>query len=448
LTFALDSHPVWESVSIFEVFMSNLTELKLDSTLAHLPAHDFQVSSTTFGQVISEKFAHQPDLPGVIITHEAQMLGMISRVKFREQMNLPDRVELYWQRPIRLLLDFIRIPPLVLSENWKIDEAAQTALNRPKDLVYEPIIIVLEDRSLRLLDIHTLLLAQAKILAQANKVIQQQSLEAQNYAEQIRQGQAQIKEYSQLIEATLKKKQQPSQSQNSVQTELLKQAQDIAHLNQRFIRIAKLICIEGKQAFHSAFNGSNFICNNTDKILDINKVNRKDLESVNSASKLIGEIIQQIRYLAVQAAIVSNQQGNQSNGLSQVNLEINRLVNQAVEVGNQIDQITSRFKLRSQELTDTTKSSAVISKGVIQKIERAEMALLELEEFVSNQNPDLIPILQQHLKNVDTATGNSLVQQIERSEATVLQLEKLIKTPESQSLIHKIEHALQQRRRE
>ncbi|OCR02422.1 chemotaxis protein [Oscillatoriales cyanobacterium USR001] len=428
--------------------MSNLTELKLDSTLGHLPSHDFQVTSTTFGQAIAEKFAHYPDLPGVIITHESQMLGMISRVKFREQMSLPDRVDLYWQRPIRLLLDFIRIPPLVLSENWKIDEAAQTALNRPKDLVYEPIIIVLEDRSIRLLDIHTLLLAQSEILAQANKIIQKQKLEAQHYAEQILQGQAQVKEYSHLIEATRKKKQQPSQSHNSEQAELLKQAQEIAQLNQRFIRIAQLICIEGKQAFHAAFHGSNFVCNNTDKVLDLSKTIGKDLEAVNSASKLIGEIIQQVRHLAVQATIVSKQQGNQSNGLSQVSLEISRLVNQTVEVGNQMEHIGSRFKLRIQELMETTKSGAVVSKGVIQKIERSEMALLELEEFVRNQNPNLIPILQEHLRNVDAATGDSLVQQIEKSEATVLQLERLVQNRESQALIHKIEHALQHKKRD
>ena len=165
--------------------MSDLTQLTLDSTLGHLPSHDFQVSSTTLGQVIAQKFGEQPDLPGVIITQDSQMLGMISRVKFREQMSLPDRVELYWQRPIRLLLDFIRIPPLVLSENWKIDEAVQTALNRPKDLIYEPIIIVLEDRGLHLLDIQTLILAQSQMLAQANKAIHQQKLEAQQYIEKI-----------------------------------------------------------------------------------------------------------------------------------------------------------------------------------------------------------------------------------------------------------------------
>ncbi|MDF0553937.1 chemotaxis protein [Kamptonema sp. UHCC 0994] len=428
--------------------MSDLTQLTLDSTLGHLPSHDFQVSSTTLGQVIAQKFGEQPDLPGVIITQDSQMLGMISRVKFREQMSLPDRVELYWQRPIRLLLDFIRIPPLVLSENWKIDEAVQTALNRPKDLVYEPIIVVLEDRSLHLLDIQTLILAQSQMLAQANKAIQQQKLEAKQYIEQIQQGQAKVKEYSQLIEATLKRKQKSSQSHSSEQTELLKQAQEIAQLNQRFIRIAQLICVEGKQAFQGTFQGSNFICNNTDKILNIGKAIAKDLEAVNSASKLIGEIIQQVRHLTVQATIVSNQQGNQSNGLSQVSLEISRLVSQAFEVGNQMDQITSRFKLRIQELTETAKGSANVARGVTQKIERAEMALLELEEFTRNQNPNLIPILQEHLRKVDTTTGDSLVQQIERSEAAVSELEKLVQQRDSRYLIEKIEQALRYRKKD
>lgn len=426
--------------------MSDLTQLTLDSTLGQLPSHDFQVSSTTLGQVIAQKFGQQPDLPGVIITQDSQMLGMISRVKFREQMSLPDRVELYWQRPIRLLLDFIRIPPLVLSENWKIDEAVQTALNRPKDLIYEPIIIVLEDRGLHLLDIQTLILAQSQMLAQANKAIHQQKLEAQQYIEKIQQGQTKVKEYSQLLEATLKRKQKPSQSYSSEQTELLKQAQEIAQLNQRFIRIAQLICVEGKQAFQATFQGSNFICNNTDKILDLGKVIGKDLEGVNSSSKLIGEIIQQVRHLAVQATIVSNQQGNQSNGLSQVSLEISRLVSQAFEVGNQIDQITSRFKIRIQELTETAKANANAARSVSQKIERGEMALLELEEFVRNQNPNLIPILQEHLRNVDTTTGDSLVQQIERSEAAVSQLEKLVQQGDSRYLIEKIEQALRYRK--
>src|SRR6476469_6269154 len=86
--------------------MSNPTQLTPDFTIGHLPCHDFQVSAATLGQVVAERFEQEPGLPGVIITHESQVLGMISRVKFREQMSFPDRVELYGSRPIRALLEF------------------------------------------------------------------------------------------------------------------------------------------------------------------------------------------------------------------------------------------------------------------------------------------------------------------------------------------------------
>src|SRR6476620_12283513 len=107
--------------------MSNPTQLTPDFTIGHLPCHDFQVSAATLGQVVAERFEQEPDLPGVIITHESQVLGMISRVKFREQMSLRDRLEIHAQHTIRALLDFIRIPPLLLSENWKVEDAVQAS---------------------------------------------------------------------------------------------------------------------------------------------------------------------------------------------------------------------------------------------------------------------------------------------------------------------------------
>lgn len=429
--------------------MSNLTQLNLESTLGHLPSHDFQVSSTTPGSFVAETFGQQPDLPGVIITHDSQMLGMISRPKFREQMSLPERVELYWQRPIRLLLDFMRIPPLLLAENWRIDEAAQTALNRPKELVFEPIIVVLEDRSLRLLDVHTLLLAQSQVLAQANKIIQQQKSENEHYLEQLREEQEKAREYShQLIEARQAKSIKTPYTNQSDQVELLKQAQEIAQLNQRFIRVAQLISLEGRKAFQATFQGANSICSNTEKILDIGRAIAKDLEAVNRASKMIGDIIQQVRHLAVQAAVVANQPANQGSGLSQVSFEIGRLVSQTFEVGNQMDQIASRFKVRIHELTDAARGGSTVARAVSQKIERAEMALLELEELVSDKNPNLIPILQEQLRTVDTVTAGSLVQEIERAEEAVLELERLVQQRDSSSyLIQKIENALKSRNR-
>lgn len=152
--------------------MIDLTEFTLDSTVRNLPSYNFQVHATTLGEIVAEKFRQRPELPGVIITQNSQMLGMISQVKFLEQMRLSEQTKFYYQNPIGKLLDLLRNPPLVLSENFRINAAAITALNRPKQYVYEPIIIVFTNGSLRLIDLHDLLLAQSEILLKAKKMIE------------------------------------------------------------------------------------------------------------------------------------------------------------------------------------------------------------------------------------------------------------------------------------
>ena len=153
--------------------MIDSTQLALNSTIGNLPSHDFQVNSATLVQRVGEKFQLQPELPGVIITKSTQMLGMISQTRFLEYMKLPEKEKVYNRYPIGKLLDFISIPPLVLSENFQINAAAITALNRPKQYVYEPLIVVLSNASLRLIELHDLLLAQSEILLNLDKKFQE-----------------------------------------------------------------------------------------------------------------------------------------------------------------------------------------------------------------------------------------------------------------------------------
>ncbi|MEK0182506.1 MAG: chemotaxis protein [Oscillatoriales cyanobacterium] len=426
--------------------MSNLSNLTPDSTIGHLPSHQFQVSSTTLGQVVAQKFGQQPELPGVIITHNSQVLGMISRVKFQEQMNIPDRVELYGERPIRFLLDFLRIPPLLLSEKWKIDDAVQAALNRQKDLVYEPIIVEMENRNLRILDVHTLLMAQSNLLTQANKIIQKYRLERQKYVAKIQQEQAKVQEYSQLLESRQRQAEKSHQAPNPQQAALVKQAQEISQQNQQFLKIAKLISAEGRLAFQATFQGANAICNNTDKILGVGKAIANDLETVNRTSRTIGEAIEQVRHLAVQVAVVTNQMGNQPNGLSQVSSEIARLASKTFELGTQMEQIASRFKLRVQALTEAARAGANVAKSVTEKIERAEMALLDLEEFISEKDVNSSKSKNQiHLNEAEKST--SLIQEIQQAEVAVSELEHIVKQQDSsQYLIQKIQQALKHKK--
>ncbi len=427
--------------------MSNQTQLTLDLTIGHLPYHQFQVSAATPGQVVAEKFEQEPDLPGVIITHESQVLGMISRVKFREQMSLPDRVELYGQHPIRALLDSIRIPPLLLSENWKIDDAVQASLNRQKDLIYEPIIVVMENQSLRILDVQTLVIFQSKILAQANKNIHKYRVERKKYQAIIQQQQAKIQECKELLKSQQLQAEKSQNTPSFQEVALVKQAEEIAQMNQRFVRIAKLISSEGRQAFQATFQGANSICNNTDKILGVGKAIANDLETVNRTSRTIREAIEQVRHLAVQVAVVTNQMGSQPNGLSQVSLEIGRLASKTFELGTQMEQIGSRFKLRVHQLTEAARAGANVARSVTIKIDRAEMALLELEELIAEKDFNSLPPSVENLGVTKSVTADSLVKEIEHAEVGVSELEDIVKQQDSsQYLIQKIQQALKSKK--
>jgi hypothetical protein len=428
--------------------MSNPTQLTPDVTIGHLPCHHFQVSAATPGQVVAERFQQEPDLPGVIITHESKVLGMISRVKFREQMSLPNRVEIYGQHPIRALLDFIRIPPLLMEENWKVDDAVQASLNRHKDLIYEPIIVVMENQSFRLLDVQTLVIAQSKILSQANKLIQKYRVERQKYLGIIQQEQAKFHVCNELLKT--QQRQQALKSQNTPspqQVTLAKQAEEISQMNQRFVRIAKLISSEGRQAFQATFQGANSICKNTEKILGVGKAIANDLETVNRTSRTIGEAIEQVRHLAVQVAVVTNQMGNQPSGLSQVSLEIGRLASKTFELGTQMEQIASRFKLRVHELTEAARAGANVAKSVTLKIDRAEMALLELEELIAEKDLNTLTAITESWGVKKSVAPHSLVKEIEDAEVAVSELEDIVKQQDSsQYLIQKIQQALKSKK--
>ncbi|MGL5064097.1 MAG: chemotaxis protein [Microcoleus sp.] len=422
--------------------MNNRTHLAPDSTIGHLPSHRFQVSAETLGQVVAEKFGREPDLPGVIITRNSQVSGMISRVKFREQMSLPDRVQLYWNSPIGALLDFIRIPPLLLSENWKIEDAVQASLNRQKDLIYEPIVVVREDRSLCILEVQTLLLAQSQLLAQAKKNLEKYRAERQKYAARIQQEQAKVLEFTQLLEAK-QRQSEKSTTPSPQQIAIAKQAQEVVQLNQRFMRTAQLISSESRQAFQATLQGANSICNNTEKILGVGKAIAKDLETVNQTSRTIGEAIEQVRHLAVQVAVVTNQLGNRPNGLSQVSVEIARLASKTFELGTQIEQIAGRFKLRVHELTEAARGGANVAKSVTSKVERAEIALLELEELIGDKNVKSLGSIEQVTEKKETASTQSLVKEIAQAEAAVSELENLVQQRDSsQYLIEKIQRVL------
>jgi SOS-response transcriptional repressor LexA len=81
------------------------------------------------------------------------------------------------------------------------------------------------------------------------------------------------------------------------------------------------------------------------------------------------------------------------------------------------------------------------------KIDRAEMALLELEELIAEKDFNSLPPIAEHLDVIKSVKAHSLVKEIEHAEEAVSELEDMVKQQDSsQYLIQKIQQALKSKK--
>ncbi|NJK27381.1 MAG: SpoIIE family protein phosphatase [Coleofasciculaceae cyanobacterium SM2_3_26] len=88
---------------------------------------------------------------------------MISRQQFLEIMSRPYGIELFSRRPLRILYPHVRSEILLFPGGARIIEAVVRCLQRPIESLYEPIVVQLDSQTYRLLDVHDLLIAHARI---------------------------------------------------------------------------------------------------------------------------------------------------------------------------------------------------------------------------------------------------------------------------------------------
>ncbi|NET56574.1 MAG: ATP-binding protein [Symploca sp. SIO2E6] len=150
-------------------------DLSLESKIQDLPLYDFQAESCELGKKVAYQFQVNQLLPGVILMKQGQLAGMISRRRFLEQMSSPYGLELFLKRPLASLYRFAGTEVLKLEGNMLIEEAARHALQRPAQVLYEPIVVEIETGVYRLLDVHELLIAQSHVHQLTTQLLKEQT---------------------------------------------------------------------------------------------------------------------------------------------------------------------------------------------------------------------------------------------------------------------------------
>ncbi|MDC0835174.1 HAMP domain-containing sensor histidine kinase [Geitlerinema sp. CS-897] len=149
--------------------------MSLDSTLAELSLHDCQIDVSRPGRDVVKLFDLDSLLPGVILVDRGHLVGVVSRRRFLEHMSRPYGVELFSRRPIASLYSFAHTEVLCCQRETLIVMAARRSLQRPPELLYEPILVEIEPNEYRLLDVHQLLVAQSEIHQLTTQLLNEQT---------------------------------------------------------------------------------------------------------------------------------------------------------------------------------------------------------------------------------------------------------------------------------
>jgi two-component system, NtrC family, sensor kinase len=90
-------------------------------------------------------------------------------------MSRPYGLELFLKRPIKNLYLLARADTFILPSDTLIVNAAKQSLKRPANLIYEPIVVEIEPKIYKLLDVHQLMIAQSHIHELATQLLNEQT---------------------------------------------------------------------------------------------------------------------------------------------------------------------------------------------------------------------------------------------------------------------------------
>jgi hypothetical protein len=371
--------------------MENMMELTTDSLLADLPLVDCQIDLWALGKEVARLFDADLGLPGVLVMEGTQLVGLVSRRRFHEQISSPYGLEIYYSRPIKAFLEVSaqkgRADYLLLSSQERIETAVSKGLSRSADSIYEPIVVSLtvadESPRYQVLDFQTVLLAQSQIVALVNDRLEEQWQQTRHYMLKLHEERQRVKQSMTLLEQQQQLIRDRNRTLEQQQVELLQKNEAIAQLNERFVRLSQILSLEGRKTFEATSMGVDGICHNTADILEIGHQFRDEVRVVQQASDMVARVSYQVRHLATKAAIVASHASSELSGFSQIAEEIGQLVTQTFEAGQQLERVAQRFEVNAETLAHAANSGTITARALSHDIAKMQRAIAQLEVLIA-----------------------------------------------------------------
>lgn len=370
------------------------------TTLEQLPLDNYRVDATILTQVVEQHLIKNPQILGVFITENNQVIGIKSRRQFFEQLSKQYSRDLYSLRPIKIMLDRQDEPLLKIPFSSHITEAVKLALNRSNNVLYEPIIITKKDEEMGLLEVSLLILAQAQIFAKINDKLIEQENDLKQYAQKIEQEREKVKAYAQELESQQSQLQQRNEllqiqtEQLQLQTEeLAAKSEKITNLNNRFSEVSILVSREGKKTFFALAKSVESIILFTEKINEIGSDFNSKFRLVDQATNLITKINKRVEKLSFQSSIMAANFPDHDERKTPFTLianEIQKLSNSIAEANTTVNNIAEELKPQINILVKTATENKEVVGMLSRNSQKTEIALTNLAEILEQKDELLI----------------------------------------------------------
>lgn len=136
----------------------------INAVLSDLNLYNASIKTTDFLMEALNIFENDKSISGIIVYKDNLFYKMLSRTRFHEAMSKKFMFELFSKRTVYSFFDDSQIESnLFLKGSTSVLTAANEALKREEHFRHDPVIVELDNGTLKLLDFHNLLLAQTQV---------------------------------------------------------------------------------------------------------------------------------------------------------------------------------------------------------------------------------------------------------------------------------------------
>jgi len=148
----------------------------IDMKVMDLTLIDCSVDAHLTVREVAKIFEVHQEWPGVILKSDLLFLGMLSRNRCFEVLGKPYGLEVYSRKSILEFYDAMKHKFVVIDGHTSIQDAVKTALTREKNIIFDPVVVQVNEDCFCLVNIHDLLLAQCDVLENLYEEVHQLSI--------------------------------------------------------------------------------------------------------------------------------------------------------------------------------------------------------------------------------------------------------------------------------